>query len=233
MTKPLCIIAGVGSGNSSAFARRFHQAGYRLALLARSNDTAQVLVNELDDAKAYICDLTDAQAVAATFAQIQQDLGQVETLVYNAGSRVFRSIEEASEADMLHAWQVDVLGCFLCIKQVIPVMQTAQHGNIIAIGATASLKGFAGSAPFSASKAAQRNLMQSTARHLDPQGIHVAYVIVDGVLDSAFGRELCAGQPDAFFMQARDVAESVYFLTTQAKSAWTFELDLRPFGEKW
>jgi len=116
---------------------------------------------------------------------------------------------------------------------VLPDMRTAGSGNIVVIGATASKRGGANFAAFASGKAAQYNLAQSMARHLDPERIHVSYVIIDGVVDLERTRKRLPDKPDEFFLQPADIAESVYQLTRQKPSAWTFELDLRPFAEKW
>jgi len=118
-------------------------------------------------------------------------------------------------------------------QQVIPSMKTNQAGWIVVIGATASLRGGAQSAAFASAKAAQRSLAQSMGRSLGPAGVHVSYVIVDGIIDLERTRASRPDLPDEHFMLPDDIAESVYQLTRQQRSAWTFELDLRPFGEKW
>ena len=131
------------------------------------------------------------------------------------------------------SWRVNALGCLACVKQVIPDMRKVKAGNIIVIGATASLRGGANFAAFASAKAAQRSLAQSMARHLGPECVHVSYVIIDGVVDLERTRKMMPDKPDDYFLKPDDIAESVLFLTRQPRSAWTFELDLRPFGEKW
>ena len=139
----------------------------------------------------------------------------------------------ASGEDLETSWRVNTLGCVIAAKQVIPAMRQAGAGNIDVIGATASLRGGARAAPFASSKAAQRSLAQSMARHLGPDGIHVAYVIIDGVIDLERTRTHMPDKPDDFFLQPAHIAEAVYYLSRQPRSSWTFELDVMPFGEKW
>jgi len=233
MSKPVCVIVGVGPGNGAAFARKFTANGYRVALLARREETLQDLQQILKEAQGYVCDAADAQSVAETFSRIAEELGPVEALIYNASTRDFASIDETTPEEFEQAWRVTTFGCLLAIQQVLPAMRSAQRGNIVVIGATASWKGSAGFVGFSAAKAAQRSLAQSVARHVGPEGIHVSYVIIDGIIDLPPVREALPDQPDDFFMRTEDIAESVFFLTTQPRSAWTFELDVRPFGETW
>jgi NAD(P)-dependent dehydrogenase (short-subunit alcohol dehydrogenase family) len=231
--KPVCVVAGVGPGNGAAFARRFAAEGYAVALLARTTDLSAKLASELADARAYACDVADAASVARAFEAIRRDLGEVEVLVYNAGSGVWGSIEDATAADFESAWRVNALGGFLASRQVIPAMKRAGRGSIVFVGATASRKAGARSAAFSAAKGAQRSLAESMARSLWPQGIHVALIVVDGVVDLPRTRERMSGKPDSFFIKPDDVAEIGFRLAQQKPSAWSFEVEARPFGETW
>lgn len=231
--KPVCVVVGVGPGNGAAFARRFAAEGYSVALLARTTELSGQLAASLPDARAYPCDVTDAGSLARTFDAIRRDLGDVEVLVYNAGSGLWGSIEEATAADFEAAWRVNALGGFLASKQVIPAMKRAGRGCIVFVGATASRKAGARSASFSSAKGAQRSLAESMARALGPAGIHVALIVVDGVVDLPRTREKMPDKPDSFFVKPDDVAEIGFRLTQQRPSAWSFEVEARPFAEKW
>ncbi len=233
MSKPVCVIAGVGPGNGSAFARKFAAEGYRIALLSRSEALSGELARELADARAYRCDLSDAAATRTVFEAIRKDMGAAAVLVYNAGSGQWGTPEETTPADMEQAWRVNVLGCLTASQSVVPGMIEGGGGAVVVIGATASWRGGARATAFASAKAAQRSLAQSLARHLGPQGVHVGYVIIDGVIDIPRTRARLADKPDEFFLKPSDIAESVYHLARQPRSAWTFELDLRPFGERW
>jgi NAD(P)-dependent dehydrogenase (short-subunit alcohol dehydrogenase family) len=233
MAKPVCAIVGVGSGNGAAFARRFDREGYAVALLARSTEFTEQLASELESARAFSCDVTDSESIATAFAAIRTELGDVDVLLYNAGAGVFGSVEDISARDLELAWQVNALGAFLVSREVLPAMQRAGRGAIVFSGATASLRGGAKFAAFASAKAAQRNLAQSMARHLGPQGIHVALVIIDGMIDIPRVREMVPDAPDEAFLKPDDIAETVLHLVQQPRSAWTFEVDLRPFGERW
>jgi NAD(P)-dependent dehydrogenase (short-subunit alcohol dehydrogenase family) len=233
MTKRVCVVAGIGPGNGAAFARRFGAEGYAVALLARSSTFSVKVASTLPEARVYECDVTDAASVARTFDAVRRELGEVEVLVYNAGSGVWGSVEEATAADFEASWRVNTLGGFLAAKQVIPAMKRAGRGSIVFVGATASRKAGPRSAAFSSAKGAQRSLAESMARALWPAGIHVALIVVDGVVDLPRTRERMPDKPDSFFIKPDDVAEIGFRLTQQKPSAWSFEVEARPFGETW
>ena len=233
MTKPVCAIVGIGPGNGTAFARRFSEAGYAVALMARGQDFMNELAGELPDARAYRCDAGEAGDIERAFNSVRDDLGEVETLIYNAGAGIWGSVEEITGEDFETCWRTNALGAFLASRQVIPAMKAAGGGNIVMIGATASRRGGPKSAGFASGKAAQRSLAESMARHLWPAGIHVALIIIDGVIDLERTRQRMPDKPDDFFLQASDIAETVYRTTQQARSAWSFEVEARPFGEVW
>jgi NAD(P)-dependent dehydrogenase (short-subunit alcohol dehydrogenase family) len=131
------------------------------------------------------------------------------------------------------AWRVNALGLLLVAQAFLPDLRQRGGGHLVVIGATASVRGGANFAAFAPAKAAQRSLAQSLARHLGPEGVHVCCVVIDGVIDSSRTRQMFRDKPDDFYLKPDDIAESVYALATQPRSAWTFELDLRPSAEKW
>ncbi len=231
--RPVCAVVGVGPGNGAALARRFAAEGFAVALLARRTQLIQEIAATLPGSRAYECDVGDASSVEQAFAAIRRDLGEVDVLLYNAGSGTWGTVEEVSAADFETSWRVNTLGAFLASKQVIPAMKAAKHGSIVFIGATASRRGNVKTAAFAPAKAAQRSLAESMARHLWPSGIHVSIVIVDGVVDLPFTRQRMPGKPDEFFVKPDDVAETALVLTRQKPSAWSFEVEARPFGEAW
>jgi NAD(P)-dependent dehydrogenase (short-subunit alcohol dehydrogenase family) len=233
MAKPVCVVAGVGPGNGAAFARRFASEGYAVALLARGTGFTGKLAEELRGARAYACDVADPASAERAFDAVRKDLGDPDVLVYNAGSGVWGTVEDATPADFESAWRVNTLGGFLSSKQVIPAMKRAGRGSIVFIGATASRKGGPKSAAFSSAKGAQRSLAESMARALWPSGIHVAVIVVDGVVDLPRTRQRMPDKPDSFFIKPDDVAEIGFRLTQQKPSAWSFEVEARPYGESW
>ena len=229
--KPVCVIVGVGPNAGAANATKFAQDGYTLALLSRSTNYTRELAEKLGSAKAYACDVSDAEKIKEVFAKIRVDLGPVDILVYGASSMnktryLLGNIEECSIEDMEKAWKIDCLGCMVCSKQVIPDMVANGSGNIIILGATGSLRGGANFTAFSSTKNAQRTLGESMARHLGPKGVHVSLVIIDG----AIANDDKAGDK---WIKAEKLADTLVLITKQDKSAWTFQLDIRPFGEKW
>jgi NAD(P)-dependent dehydrogenase (short-subunit alcohol dehydrogenase family) len=215
-------------------ARRFAAAGHAVALLARRTDFTQALASEIGGgARAYTCDVADPDAIARTFASVANDFGRVEVVSYNAGSGVWGSVDDIDVEAMTTAWRINTLGLFATAKAVAPAMKAAGRGAIVVTGATASLRGGAGTAAFAAAKAAQRSLVQSMARHWWPHGIHVALIVVDGVVDLPRTRERMRDKPDDFFVKPEHVAETAFWLTQQPRSAWSLEVEARPFGEKW
>jgi NAD(P)-dependent dehydrogenase (short-subunit alcohol dehydrogenase family) len=233
MGKPVCVVVGVGPGNGAALARRFHAEGYAVALLARSTELSTALEKELAGARAFACDVADQASVERTFSAIAAELGSVEVLVYNAGSGVWGTIEDVSAQDFEQSWRVNTLGAFLASKCVAGPMKRAGRGSIVFIGATASRRGNVKTAAFAPAKAAQRSLAESMARYLWPAGVHVAIVILDGVVDLARTRKMMPDKPDSFFVKPDEVAETVFQVTQQKRSVWSFEVEARPFGESW
>ncbi len=234
MTKrPVCVVVGVGPGNGAAFARRFDHDGYAIALLARNDLFGKELAASLGQAKAWACDVGDAAAVERVFGEIRSELGDPAVVVYNAGSGTFGTFDDVSAADLEASWRVNTLGAFLVAKQVTPAMKRAGAGSFLIIGATASRRGGVKTAAFAPAKAAQRSLAESLARHLWPAGVHVAVIIIDGVVDLPRTRARMPDKPAAFFVEPDAVAATAAFLAAQPRSAWTFELEARPFGETW
>jgi NADP-dependent 3-hydroxy acid dehydrogenase YdfG len=231
--RPVCVIAGVGPGNGEAFARRFAVEGYAVALLARRKERIESLASELPGARAFACDVTDAGSVEEAFAAIEAEQGAVDALIYNAGKGVWGDVEKVTQVDFEEAWRVNTLGLFLASRRVIPGMAAAGRGSIVVVGATASLRGMAGTAAFASAKAAQRSLTQSLARHLWPKGVHVALIIVDGVVGGPDTQKMFPDRPEEFFVKPSAITEIALGLVRQDRSAWSFEVEARPFGEKW
>lgn len=229
----ICAIIGIGPGNGLAFVRRFCREGYRVAMLSRNADYLHELENEFPQATAFPCDATDPAAVSETFATIHKRLGPVSTLIYNAGGGVFQNFEQCSAEDFENSWKTNTFGLLLAAKSVVGQLREHEQANLIVTGASAAWRGRANSAPFASAKAAQRSLAQSLARQLGPENIHVAYLVIDGVIDLPRTRKMLPDKPDSFFLSPDAIADTVWSLCQQDRSAWTFELDLRPFGENW
>ena len=229
MSSPVCAIVGIGPKNGAAFARRFDSAGYRIALLSRSTTFSEDLAKDLDDARAYSCDASDPASVEAAFSKLQSDLGAVDVLIYNAGSGSWQTVEEISALEFERGWRVNALGVLVASQQVIPAMKKKGAGAIVIVGATASLRGRPKTTGFASAKAAQRSLAQSMAKHLGPQGIHVSLLIIDGAVDTPGSAEAGEGRR----LDPGDIAGLAHYLTTQPRSAWSFEVDARPSQESW
>ncbi len=233
MASKVCVVTGVGMGNGAAFARKFASEGYRVAMLARSKDRLEELEKAIPGSRGYPTDVSAAAAVKQTLAEVRSELGRVDVLLHNAGSGVFGPFLETTPERFEESWRTNAYALMLLGREVVPDMLEAGSGAIIVTGATSSLRGGASFAAYAAAKAAQRSLAQSRARSLGPRGIHVALVIVDGVIDMPRTREMLRDRPDDFFLKPDAIAETVYHLAHQDRSAWTFEIDLRPFGEQW
>lgn len=229
----VCAIIGIGPGNGLALVRRFCHEGYRVAMLSRNQDYLAELEQRFPEARGFACDATDSTALGAAFGQVREALGPVSTLVFNAGGGVFKTVEDTTEAEFEQTWRVNTLGLMLATKAALPQLREHDQANLMITGASAALRGRANTAPFASAKAAQRSLAQSLARQLGPESIHVAYLVIDGVIDMPRTREMLPDKPDDFFVDAAGVADAVWSLCQQDRSAWTFELDLRPFGETW
>ena len=234
MTKrPPCVVVGVGPGNGAAFARAFDREGYAVALLARSTAVGAELSRSLAEARAFACDVSDPAAVERAFGEVRAAFGEPEVVIYNAGSGVFTGFESTSVADYESSWRVNALGAFATAKQVVPAMKRAGKGALVFVGATASQRGGPMTSAFASAKAAQRALAESLAREFWPAGVHVSLLVIDAVVDLARARARMPDKPDEFFIKPDDVAATAVMLAKQPRSAWTFELVARPFGERW
>ena len=231
--RPVAVVVGAGPGNGTALAERFSEGGYQIALLARSAEKLEALASDIPHAQAVACDVTDGASIKRAFAQIRDTMGKVDVLLYNAGSGVFTTVQDLSPDDFEASWRTNAMGLLLCAQEVIPAMTEKGSGSIIVTGATASLRGAPKTAAFAPAKAAQRALCQSMAKSLWPLGIHVGLMIVDGVVDQPAARSMMRDKPDDFFVSPAGLAETAWSLHTQDRQAWSFEVEIRPFGENW
>jgi NAD(P)-dependent dehydrogenase (short-subunit alcohol dehydrogenase family) len=228
-----CVVVGAGPGNGLAFARRFAAGGYRVALVGRSREKLDAVAAEVPGSRVVPADATDPAALTAAFGSIRAELGPVDVLLYNAGSGQWGNFQEITADGLEAGWRTNVLGLLVAGQAVADDMIARGSGAIVVTGATASLRGNVGTAAFASAKAGQRSLAQSMARYLGPKGVHVAYVIVDGVIGTPATRTRMPDKAPEFFLDPAQIAEAVHVLAHQHRSAWTFELDLRPFAERW
>lgn len=227
--KPVAIIVGAGSGLSASLARRLAAAGHAVALAARNTAKLDGLVAETG-AVAMSCDATRAEDVEGLFARCAARLGLPGVVIFNAGARVTGPVAELDPAEVEHAVLTSAMGGFLVGQAAARAMLPRGSGTLLFTGASASFKGYPSSAPFAMAKFALRGLAQSLARELGPKGIHVAHVIVDGGIRSA-ARPEPADRPDSM-LDPDAIADAYLHLVGQPRSAWTHELDLRPWVEK-
>ncbi|WP_228125090.1 SDR family NAD(P)-dependent oxidoreductase [Candidatus Methylospira mobilis] len=230
---PVCVIVGAGPGNGAALAKKFAGEGFEVALLARNRERLSELAAALPRAQAYACDVIDTASVSSAFNAIARDMGAVDTVIYNAGKGILGDALSVCIDDFESAWRVNALGAFVVAQQVLPAMRQADKGTILFMGATASRRGGAKTAAFAPAKAAQRIFAESLARAYGPDGTHVGLIIIDAVVDEPYARSQFPDREDSFFCKPADIADSAFMLAKQLPSAWTFELELRPSGERW
>ncbi|MDQ2091277.1 SDR family NAD(P)-dependent oxidoreductase [Marimonas arenosa] len=229
----VCAILGAGPGNGAACARRFAAAGYTTALCARDVARLDALAADIDGARPFSCDITDPASLASALGAIRTELGPITTLIFNAGASHWGGIDDLDDTALEQDFTLHALGLFRAVQAVLPDMRAAGHGTIIVIGAGAALRGRPASISVAAAKAAQRSIAQSLARQLGPENIHVSYLVLDGIVDLDRAKHRFPDKPDAFFLTAAGVADAAFLLSQQDRQAWSFELDLRPFGETW
>jgi NAD(P)-dependent dehydrogenase (short-subunit alcohol dehydrogenase family) len=223
------LIVGTGSGLSASLARLLAKAGLKVAIAARRPDNLASLAQETG-AKAFACDATDRDQVAKLFADVEAAVGAPDVVVYNASYRTRGPFVELDPVEVARSIEVSAFGGFLIAQAAVKRMLPNRHGAILFTGASASVKGYAQSAPFAMGKFALRGLAQSMARELQPQGIHVAHIVVDGGIRSA-RRVDPPDKPDSM-LDPDAIAQSYLDLLRQHRSAWAWEIELRPWVEK-
>jgi NAD(P)-dependent dehydrogenase (short-subunit alcohol dehydrogenase family) len=229
----VAVIVGVGPGLGFALGKRFARAGMAVALAARDKDRLeQRLADEpVEGARAYACDATDQVAVDRLFAQVDNELGAPEVVVFNAGAFQPGGILEIAPAEFERCWQIGCFAGFLVGQVAARRMVAVGHGTIIFTGATAALRGSARFANLAVPKFGLRALAQTMARELGPQGIHIGHVVIDGQIMSDRYAHLAGERGPESLLEPDAIAETYYQLHLQPRSAWTLELDLRPWSE--
>jgi NAD(P)-dependent dehydrogenase (short-subunit alcohol dehydrogenase family) len=239
----VCLIIGAGEGVGGAIARAFAADGFAVCVTRRARNLSQLdeLVAEIrasgGEAHAFGVDARSEEETVALFDRIEHDIGPVEVVVFNIGANVRFGIRETTTRVFTKVWEMACLSGFLAGREAARLMVPRGRGTILFTGATASLRGGIGFSAFAAAKSALRAVAQSMARELGPQGIHVVHVIVDGSIDGVFSR---ANMPDIEARLERDevlkpddIARNFVWLHHQPRSAWTHEIDLRPWQETW
>ena len=232
---PVAVVVGVGAGLGAALARRFAK-DYRVAMIARSEDYLDGLAKEITESGGQAfpipANVASGEAIKNAFEKIRHDLDAPEVLLYNAAMRPFGRLMETKPSTFENTWRVSTFGAFLAAQEVVPDMIKLGKGVILFTGATAGVKPFPTSAAFGPAKFAMRGLAEVMARDLQPQGIHVAYINVDGPIDMPFIHKLNPNLKQDDMLKPSAIAETYWHLAHQDPSAWTQELDVRPFKEK-
>ncbi len=237
----VALVVGAGDATGSAIAKRFAREGYIACVTRRSEEKLQPLVDAIIEsghqAHGFACDARKEEEVVTLVEQIESQIGPIEVLVFNIGANVPCSILEETARKYFKIWEMACFSGFLNGREVAKRMVTRNRGSILFTGATAGLRGAAGFAAFAGAKHGIRALAQSMARELGPMNIHVAHVVVDGAIDTDFIR---TSFPEKYALKDQDgildpehIAENYWFLHNQPRDAWTFELDLRPWNERW
>lgn len=235
------LVVGAGDATGGAIAKRFAQEGFVACVTRRSADKLQPLVDAIitdgGEAHGFACDARKEEDVIALVEQIESEIGPIEAFVFNIGANVPCSILEETARKYFKIWEMACFSGFLNAREVAKRMAKRQRGTILFTGATAGLRGAAGFAAFAGAKHGIRALAQSMARELGPMNIHVAHVVVDGAIDTDFIRdnfpEKYATKDQDGILNPEHIAENYWYLHTQPRDAWTFELDLRPWSERW
>jgi NADP-dependent 3-hydroxy acid dehydrogenase YdfG len=233
MTKPIALVTGVGPGTGAAIARRFSAGGYRVAMLARDGARLAALEAEIADAHGFVCDVSDESAVEATLAAVTDKLGAPSVVVHNAVGGAFGNFLDIDPDVLNRNFQVNTMGLLYLARRLAPAMIAAGKGAIIVTGNTSALRGQANFAGFAPTKAAQRVLAEAMARVLHPKGVHVAYLVIDAVIDLPWTRARWPDAKDDYFIKPADIADEVWHVAGQPRSAWSFNVEIRPFGEVW
>jgi len=243
MDTKTALIIGAGADTGGAIARAFAREGYHACLVRRPRnlDSLNILAETIraagGAATSFGVDARDEDAVAALAEQIEVEIGPIEVCVFNIGANVRFGIGETTPRVFRKVWEMACYAGFLTAHNVLPRMAARGRGTMIFTGATASVRGASGFGAFASAKAGLRNLAQSAAREFGPKGVHVAHTVIDGMIDSSFIRE---NVPNVDSLRSEDkilnpdhIAQTYVALHNQPRDAWTFELDLRPYGENW
>lgn len=239
--KKVVLVVGAGDATGGAIAKRFAQEGFVACVTRRSADKLQPLVDAIKanggEAHGFACDARKEEDVVALVEQIETQIGPIEAFIFNIGANVPCSILEETARKYFKIWEMACFSGFLNAREVARRMAKRQCGTILFTGATAGMRGAAGFAAFAGAKHGIRALAQSMARELGPMNIHVAHVVVDGAIDTDFIRdsfpEKYATKDQDGILNPEHIAENYWYLHSQPRDAWTFELDLRPWNERW
>jgi NAD(P)-dependent dehydrogenase (short-subunit alcohol dehydrogenase family) len=244
VTRPIALIVGAGDYIGAAIAKRFAAGGFTVCMGRRNGDKLAPLVAEIEaaggTAHGYSMDARDEDSVAQVFAAVEADIGPIDIVIFNVGGNVRFPLRDTTARVFRKVWEMACFGGFLTGREAAKYMVPRGRGSIFFTGASASMRGNPGYAAFGAGKAGLRSLAQSMARELGPENIHVAHLVIDAGVDTAFVRDRMtqagvdtAALPPDTLMNPASVAEAYWSLHHQTRDGWTFEMDLRPYKETW
>ena len=234
MSDKVCLVTGVGEGTGAAIARRFASGGYQVAMLARNEERLAALEEELSGSKAFAFDLADQDRLVEVCHWVNENMGAPDVVVHNAVRATFDTFLEGDPDDLERNFRVNTTSLLSLARSFAPGMVERGSGAIAVTGNTAAFRGIPNYALFSPTKAAQRNLAQALARDLGPKGVHIAYFNIDAVINVPWTRDrFPPDKPQEFFIEPADIADEVFHVVHQPSSAWSFDVEIRPFGEKW
>jgi NAD(P)-dependent dehydrogenase (short-subunit alcohol dehydrogenase family) len=231
MNDKLCVITGVGPGTGSALVRKFAER-YRVVMIARNERRLLDLAAEVPGSIPLVCDVADAGALQSTLAEIA-GIGTPRVVIHNAVGGGAGDILAIDPETLNRNFQINTMALLHLIQAFAPGMVEAGEGAILATGNTAAYRGRSNFVSFAPTKAAQRIMLESAARSLGPQGIHVAYVAIDAAIDVPWTRKALPDHPDDFFANPDDIASECFHVAHQPRSTWTFDVVIRPFAEQW
>lgn len=237
--KPVAVVIGAGDATGGAIAKRFAREGYATVITRRTRESLEELSREIEaeggEAHPFGCDARNEEATVALFKNIEEQIGDIEVMVFNIGANVRFSITETTERVYRKVWEMAALAGFLAGREAAKAMLPRKKGTIIFTGATASMRGSNGFSAFAGAKFALRALAQSMARELGPKGIHVAHPIIDGAIDTAFIRDnfptMYARKEQDGILNPEHIADQYWQIHCQPRDCWTHEMDLRPWME--
>ena len=236
MARPVCLVTGVGprTGTGGEIAARFASGGYQVAMLARDANNLAALEQQIEGVTAFPCDVGDLDALTETIINVRDRLGEPEIVIHNALRSVRGGILELDPEDLERNFRVNTTALLYLARATIPAMVENGKGTILITGNTSATRGKTNWGFFASTKAAQRILAESIAREFGPKGIHTAYIMIDASIDTPRTRPVLApDKPDNFFAKPKAIADEMFHITHQDKSAWSFLVELRPFGEVW
>ncbi len=231
--RPHCLVVGVGVGTGLACVRRFVEGGYKVSMIARHEERLQSFAEEIEHSAAYAADIAELDGYRAALRKIVADQGLPKKVIYNAALATFAPYTELDTDLFERNFRVNTTGLLVTAQELAPQMAAAGDGAMVITGNTGATRGTPSFVGFSPTKAAQRILAESLARELGPQGLHIAYVVIDAMIDMPMVRQRLTDKPDDFFAKPEDIAGEVFHTAHQPPSTRSFLVEIRPYAEPW